>query len=66
MVSRLFEMFVYSVMYVFVITIGTKIIGALISPDFEKRIVEGGSFALGLIISSFFIGVALIFSSIAR
>lgn len=66
MFGNLVKIFIYSAVYVVILIIGTKVIGAVISPDFEKRIIQNGSIALSIILSAFFIGVAIIFSSIVR
>ncbi|MCX7856589.1 MAG: hypothetical protein N2513_01185 [Deltaproteobacteria bacterium] len=64
MLGNLLEVFVYSVIYVLILVLGTKVVGAVFSPDFEKKIVESGNLGLSIVIASFFIGVALIFFSV--
>ncbi len=66
MLGNLVEIFVYSSVYVLIVILGMKVIGASISADFEKRIIQEGAIGLSIIISSFFIGVAIIFFSVAR
>ncbi|MCS7280140.1 MAG: hypothetical protein NZ583_00715 [Desulfobacterota bacterium] len=66
MLGEIVEVFIYSALYVFILTVGAKIIFAAFSLEFEKRIAPNGSIGLSIIISSFFIGVALIFIALAR
>lgn len=64
MFGKLFEIFIYSACYFIILTLGTKIFGSMISPEFEKRILEGGGFVTGIMISSIIIGLSLIVSAV--
>jgi|YelNatPaOPRAMG01_1025707.scaffolds.fasta_scaffold06062_11 hypothetical protein len=66
MLRNIFDIFVYSALYVFILVLGTKVIGTVFSPDFERRISQNGNIGLSILLSSFFIAMAIVFSSVIR
>ncbi|OPY69063.1 MAG: hypothetical protein A4E63_01892 [Syntrophorhabdus sp. PtaU1.Bin050] len=60
------EMFVYSAVYVLITLVSVKVVGAIFTSDFEKRISDEGNVALSIICASVFIGLALLLSSVVR
>jgi len=64
--SNIIEMFVYAAVYLIIVLISLKIIGATFASDFEKRIAEENNVGLALICAAVFIGFAILLSSIVR
>jgi uncharacterized membrane protein YjfL (UPF0719 family) len=65
-VGNVIEMFVYSAVYVIIVLVALKIVGAMFSTDFEKKIADGGNIGLAIICGCVFLGIALLLSSIIR
>ena len=59
-------MFVYSAAYMVIVLVSLKIVGASVSPHFEKKIAEEGDIGLSIIFASIFIGIAILLSSVVR
>ncbi len=66
MFGNVTEMFVYSAVYMTIVLISLKIVGAMFSPDFEKKIADEGNIGLAIICACVFVGFALLLSSIVR
>ena len=66
MIGNVIEMFVYSAIYMIIVLISLKIVGAIFSTDFEKKIADEGNIGLSIICACVFIGIALVISSIIR
>jgi TRAP-type C4-dicarboxylate transport system permease small subunit len=64
--SNIVEIFVYATVYMIIVLISMKIVGATISSDFERKITEEGNTGFSLIYAALFIGMALLVSSILR
>jgi hypothetical protein len=66
LLGNVVEMFVYSAVYMIIVLVSVKIVGALFSTDFEKKISEEGNVGLSLICACIFIGLAILLSTIVR
>ena len=66
MLGNIIEMFVYASVYLIVVLIATKIVGASFSGDFEKRISEEGNLGYCLICAAICIGMAILLASVLR
>ncbi len=64
--GNVIEIFVYSAVYLIVVLVAVKIVGATFSTDFERRISEEGNVGLAVICACLFIGVALVVASVLR
>jgi uncharacterized membrane protein YjfL (UPF0719 family) len=64
--ENIIAMFIYAAVYIVIMLISLKIIGATFSPQFEKKISDEGNIGLAIIGAGIFIGLALLLSSIAR
>jgi hypothetical protein len=65
-IGNIVEIFVYATVYMIVVLVSLKIVGATISADFERRIGEEGNIGFSLICAALFIGMALLVSSVLR
>jgi len=59
------EMFVYASVYMIIAIVGLKILGASVSPEFEKRLSQS-DFGPSLICASLFIGITLVLVAVIR
>ena len=59
-------MFVYSAAYIVIVLVTLKIVGATLSPSFEKKIVEEGNTGLAVIFASVFLGMAILLAAVVR
>ena len=66
MLGNIIEMFVYASVYLIVVLIATKIVGASFSGDFEKKISEEGNLGYCLICAAICIGMAILLASVLR
>lgn len=66
MVGNIVEMFVYASVYLIVVLVATKIVGASFSGDFEKKISEEGNLGHSLICAAICIGMAILLASVIR
>ncbi|MCX5812060.1 MAG: hypothetical protein NT178_05885 [Proteobacteria bacterium] len=66
LLGNIVEMFVYSAVYMIIVLVSVKIVGAIFSTDFEKKISEEGNIGLSLICACIFIGLAILLSTIVR
>jgi hypothetical protein len=66
LLGNIVEMFVYSAVYMIIALVSVKIIGAIFSTDFDKKISEEGNTGLALICACIFIGLAILLSTIVR
>ncbi len=64
--SNIVEMFLYSAIYIIIVLISVKIVGATFSTSFEKKISDEGNIGLAIICACIFIGVAVLLSSVVR
>jgi hypothetical protein len=64
--GNIIEMFVYASVYLIIVLIATKVIGASFSADFEKKISDDGNLGYSLICAAICIGMAILLSSIIR
>jgi len=64
MLVNIVEMFVYASVYLIVVLIATKIVGASFSGDFEKKISEEGNLGYSLICAAICIGMAILLASV--
>jgi hypothetical protein len=66
LLGNITEMFVYSAVYMIIVLVSVKIVGAIFSTDFEKKISEEGNVGLSLICACIFVGLAILLSTIIR
>ena len=64
--GNIVEIFVYATVYMIIVLVSLKVVGATISSDFERRIAEEGNVGFSLICAALFIGMALLVSSVLR
>jgi hypothetical protein len=64
--GNIIEMFVYSAVYLIIVLVSLKIVGATFSTDFEKKISEDGHVGLSLICASVFVSLAILLSTLVR
>ena len=64
--SNVLEMFVYASVYLIIVLIASKILGASFSSDFEQKIAEGTGLGYALICAAMMIGMAILLASIVR
>jgi uncharacterized membrane protein YjfL (UPF0719 family) len=60
------EMFVYSAVYMVIMLLCLKTVGALFTTDFEKKISEEANTGLAIICGALFIGIAILLSVVVR
>jgi hypothetical protein len=66
LLGNITEMFVYSAVYMIIVLVSVKIVGAVFSTDFEKKISEEGNVGLSIICACIFVGLAILLSTIIR
>lgn len=65
-IETIISMFVYAAAYMLIVLVSMKVVGASLSPSFEKQIGEDGNIGLAIVFASVFIGLAILLSSIVR
>jgi len=66
LLGNVVEMFVYSAVYLIIVLVSLKVVGATFSTDFEKKISEEGNIGLSLICAAVFLGFAVLLSALVR
>jgi hypothetical protein len=66
LLGNIIEMFVYSAVYMIIVLISLKIVGATFASDFEKKISEDNNIGLSIICACVFIGFAILLSTLIR
>ena len=64
--GNVIEMFVYSAVYMIIVLVSVKIIGAIFTSDFEKKISEENNIALSIICACILIGIAVLVAAVIR
>jgi hypothetical protein len=64
--GNIIEMCVYSTVYMIIVLVVLKIVGATFSTDFEKKISEEGNTGLAIICACLFIGIAILTSTVVK
>jgi uncharacterized membrane protein YjfL (UPF0719 family) len=64
--ESIISMFVYAAAYMLIVLISIKVVGASLSPGFEKKIGEEGNVGLAIVLASVFIGLAVLLSPVVR
>jgi uncharacterized membrane protein YjfL (UPF0719 family) len=64
--GNVIEMFVYAAVYMIIVLISVKIIGAIFTTDFEKKISEENNFALSIICACILIGFAIVVAAVVK
>ncbi|MBP1730766.1 MAG: hypothetical protein H6Q55_1195 [Deltaproteobacteria bacterium] len=64
--SNVLEMLVYASVYLIIVLVASKILGASFSADFEQKISEGSGLGYALICGAMIIGMAILLASIVR
>ncbi|MDD5007991.1 MAG: hypothetical protein PHU49_07195 [Syntrophorhabdaceae bacterium] len=62
--GNIIEMCVYSTVYMIIVLVMLKIVGATFSTEFEKKISEEGNIGLAIICACLFIGIAILLSAV--
>jgi len=62
--GNIIEMCVYSTVYMIIVLVVLKIVGAAFSTEFEKKISEEGNTGLAIICACLFIGIAILLSAV--
>jgi len=62
--GNIIEMCVYSTVYMIIVLVVLKIVGATFSTEFEKKISEEGNTGLAIICACLFIGIAILLSAV--
>jgi uncharacterized membrane protein YjfL (UPF0719 family) len=63
--GNIVEMFIYASVYMIIVMIALKIVAAVISPDFEKKVSEN-DIGFSLILAALFVGMGLVLSAVIR
>jgi uncharacterized membrane protein YjfL (UPF0719 family) len=64
--GNVIEMFVYAVVYMIIVLVSVKIIGAVFTTDFEKKISEENNVALSIICACILIGLAIVVAAVLK
>jgi len=64
--GNIIEIFVFSAVYMIIVLVSLKIVGATFSTDFEKKIADEGNIGLSIICACIFIGFAILLSNLVR
>jgi uncharacterized membrane protein YjfL (UPF0719 family) len=64
--GNVIEMFVYSAVYMIIVLVSVKIIGAVFTTDFEKKISEENNTALSIICACILIGFAIVVGAVVN
>jgi uncharacterized membrane protein YjfL (UPF0719 family) len=64
--GNVIEMFVYAAVYMIIVLVSVKIIGAVFTADFEKKISEENNVALSIICACVLIGLAVIVAAVLK
>jgi uncharacterized membrane protein YjfL (UPF0719 family) len=62
--GNIIEMCAYSTVYMIIVLVMLKIVGATFSTEFEKKISEEGNIGLAIICACLFIGIAILLSAV--
>ena len=64
--GNVIEMFVYAAVYMIIVLVSIKIIGAVFTTDFEKKISEENNIALSIICACILIGFAIVVATVVK
>ena len=64
--GNIVEMLVYSAVYIIIVLVTLKIVGAVFASDFEKKIAEENNIALSVICACVLLGIAILVSSVVK
>ncbi len=64
--GNVIEMFVYAAVYMIIVLVSVKIIGAIFTTDFEKKISEENNIALSIICAFMFAGLAIVVAAVVK
>ncbi len=64
--GNIIEMCVYAAVYMIIMLVALKIVGAIFSTDFEKKISEEGNIGLAMICACLFMGIAILLSAVVK
>ena len=64
--GNVIEMFVYAAVYMIIVLVSVKIIGAVFTTDFEKKIAEENNIALSIICAFILIGFAIVVAAVLK
>ena len=64
--GNVIEMFVYAAVYMIIVLVSVKIIGAIFTTDFEKKIAEENNIALSIICACILIGLAIVVAAVVK
>lgn len=64
--GNVIEMFVYAAVYMIIVLVAVKVIGAIFTTDFEKKISEENNTALSIICACILIGFAIVVAAVVK
>ena len=64
--GNVIEMFVYAAVYMIIVLVSMKIIGAVFTADFEKKLSEENNIALSIICACVLIGFAIVVAAVVN
>ncbi len=64
--GNIVEIFVYASVYLIIVLIATKVVGASFSADFEKKMSDDGNLGYALICAAICIGMAILLAAVVR
>jgi uncharacterized membrane protein YjfL (UPF0719 family) len=64
--ENIIGMFVYAAVYVVIVMIALKVVGATLSPNADGKISEEGNVGLAIVFGSLLIGLAILLASVVR
>ena len=64
--GNVIEMFVYAAVYMIIVLVSVKIIGAVFTTDFEKKIAEENNIALSIICACILVGFAVVIAAVLK
>ncbi|HEX2965048.1 MAG TPA: DUF350 domain-containing protein [Syntrophorhabdaceae bacterium] len=64
--GNIVEMLVYSAVYMIIVLVSLKVVGAVFASDFEKKIAEENNIALAVICACILLGIAILVASVLK
>jgi hypothetical protein len=64
--ENIIGMFIYAAVYVVIVMVTLKVVGATLSPNAESKISEEGNVGLAIIFAALAMGLAILLSSVVR
>jgi hypothetical protein len=64
--ENIIGMFIYAAVYVVIVMVTLKVVGATLSPNADGKISDEGNVGLAIIFASLAMGLAILLSSVVR